>query len=251
MTKNKKILYIGIALVTYVLIIAFPTYFFTKDMVVLRSIELGLRVFYLAFIIVFSRLTKLNKLFTGQTKLSNLLLLLPIFFIAFINIFYMAVIRRMSIVINPFSDVIYSLGFASLIITAIEEVYLFFFIIQKNLTFAHKLVRILIAAAIFAITHIFIMLYSGLGIINPLDLFDILFKFGIGIILGVLFEYTNNILVPMTFNIIYTISNQMIYKVTISDNPDPSYYLTVSLFAAFGIAYLLIFYFLMLKKENR
>lgn len=244
-------LFIGIALITYVLIIAFPTYFFTKDMVVLRSIELGLRVLYLVFIIVFSHLTKINKSYTGQTKLTNLFLLLPIFFVAFINIFYLGVIRGVSIVINPFSDVIYGLGFASLIITAIEEVYLFFFIIQKNLTMAHKIARIFVAAAIFAITHIFILLYSGLGIINPLDLIDILFKFGIGIILGVLFEYTNNIAVPMAFNIIYTISNQMLYKVTISDNPHWSYYLTVSLFAVFGAAYLLIFYFLMLKKENR
>ena len=245
-------LYIGIALLTYVLIIAFPTYFFTNDMLVLKSIELGLRVAYLVFIIIFSRLTKLNKSYTGQTKLSNLFLLLPVFFIAFINIFYLTVIRGVSIVINPFSQVFIGINFISLIITAVEEVYLFFFIVQKNLTLAHKLARIFVAAAVFAITHIFIMLYAGLGIINPLDLFDIMFKFGIGIILGVLFEYTNNIVVPMSFNIIYTLSNQMLYKVTISD-PDThwSYYLTISLFAVFGTAYLLIFYFLMLKKENR
>ena len=253
MTKQKKLIYIGLALVLYVLIIAFPTYLFTKDMLILTSVELGLRVAYLAFIILFSYFTRIGQTYTGPTKLRNFFLLLPMFFVAFVNTFYLGAIAgsKFTFVINPFTDIINGFAFLSLIVTAVEEVLLFGYLVQKNLTFAHKLVRIFVAAAIFAITHVFVMLYSGLGIIKPLDLFDVLFKFGIGIILGVLYEYTNNLAVPVTFNIIYTISNEMLYKVTISSNPHWSYYVTVACFAVGGALYLLTFYFFMLKKEER
>lgn len=253
MSKKTKFIYIGIALVLYVLVIAFPTYLFTKDLVVLRSVELGLRAGYLVFIILFAYFTKLGKTYTGRTRWSKLFLLLPIFFVAFENIFYLVVVRgsKMDPVINPFSDIFNGLWFFSLIIAAIEEEWLFRYVIQKNLTFGHKIVRILVASAIFAITHFFVMLYRNLGMFNPIDLIEIGLWFGLGIILGVLYEYTNNIAVPITFNVIYSLSNQMLYKVSFSDNPHWSYYLTLSLFAVGGAAYLLVFYYLMLKKEER
>ena len=137
---------------------------------------------------------------------------------------------------------------------------LFRFIIQRNLTLSHKIVRILVAAAIYAITSIVIVFYSDMYFnsdtgrivfMNPIDLLEVVFQFGIGIILGFLYEYTNNLAVPISFNIIYTLSNQILFKVRLSDNPHWSYYLTISLIAAFAISYLCIFYFLMLKKENR
>ena len=253
MTKRKKFLYIGIALVLYVVIIAFPTYLFTQDVLVLRSIELGLRVAYLVFIALFAYFSKLGQTYTGKTRYSMLFLLLPMFFVAFINVFYLGVVRgsKFEFVTNPFSDVISGLGFISLFITAVEEEVLFRYLVQKNLTFAHKIVRILVAATIFAITHVFVMLYSGLGRINPIDLLDVLFKFGIGIILGFLYEYTNNLAAPIAFNIIYSLSNQMLYKVTLSANPHWSYYVTVASFALGGGIYLALFYFLMLKREDR
>ena len=252
MSNRRKTIYIGIALVIYVAIIAFPTYLFTHDMLILRSIELGLRVGYLVFIILFTYFTKLAKSYTGSTKLKNVFLLLPIFFVAFINIFYLVVVRQSTYVYNPFNNDIFEiLRFISIIITAVEVEILFRFIIQKNLTLSHKIVRILVTAAIYAATHFFVMLYSGLGVINPIDLLEVAFQFGIGVILGFLYEYTNNLVPAIAFNIIYSLSNQLLFKVTLSSNPHWSYYLTVSLFILYAAGYLSIFYFLMLKEESR
>ena len=86
---------------------------------------------------------------------------------------------------------------------------------------------------------------------NPINLLDVVFKFGIGVILGFLYEYTNNLAAPITFSIIYSLSNNMLYKVTLSDNPHWSYYLTVGLFALGGAIYLSLFYFVMIKREER
>ena len=260
MSKQKKMLYIGIALITYVLIIAFPVYLFTKDLLVIRVVELSLRVAYLAFIIVFSILTKLAKSFTGQTKFSNLFLLLPLFFVAFTNIFYLGVIKGTVTAFNPFTDAINALRFVSLMVACVEAEILFRFIIQKNITLGHKIVRILVAAAIYAITYISVTFYSEMTInpetqsivfMAPIDLFEAVFQFGIGIILGFLYEYTNNLVVPIAFSVIHTISNQIIFPLRLSNNPDWPYYVTISLMGVFAAAYLCIFYFLMLKKENR
>lgn len=258
--RQQKLLYIGIALVTYVFIIAFPVYLFTNDLLVIRIVELSLRVAYFVFIIIFSILTKLAKSFTGQTRFSNLFLLLPLFFVAFTNIFYLSVIKGTVVVFNPFTDAINALWFVSLIVGCVEMEILFRFIIQKNLTLGHKLVRILVAAAIYAITYISITFYSELSInpetgkiafMAPIDLFEVVFQFGIGIILGFLYEYTNNLIVPVTFNIIYTLSNQILFKVRLSSYPEWPYYVTIILMAVFAASYLCVFYFLMLKKENR
>lgn len=260
MTRKLNYLYIAIALVIYVIVVAFPVYAFTSDMLAIRIVELSLRVAYLIFIILFAFFTGLAKSYTGKTRYSNLFLLLPIFFVAFTNIFYLGVIQGRTSFFNPFSDVLTTLLFSSLVISAIEAEILFRFIIQKNLMLGHKIVRILVAAAVYAITYIVIIFYSDMSInpdtgkiifMNPIDLLEVIFQFGIGIILGFLYEYTNNLAVPVAFNIIYTLSNQILFKVRLSSNPHWSYYLTISLIATFAITYLCIFYFLMLKKENR
>ena len=260
MSKQKKLLYIGIALVAYILVIAFPIYPITNDVLTINIVMLSLRVAYLIFIIVFSILTKIAKSYTGQTKLSNLFLLLPLFFVAFTHIFYLGAIKGSVTVYNPFSDAINSLRFFSLMVACVEAEILFRFIIQKNLTLGHKLVRILVAAAIYALTLLSITFYSELSFnpetqtisfMAPIDAIEVVFQFGIGIILGFLYEYTNNLVVPITFSIVYTISNQILFPLRLSSNPEWPFYVTITLMGVFAAAYLCIFYFLMLKKENR
>lgn len=255
--NNKKNIYIVVILFIYLAIISFPTYLLTSDLYVLYGVELGLRIGYLIFILIFTILTKMFKTYTGKTRFSNLFLLLPLFFVAFFNVFYLAVITKSSIP-NPLDAVFKSNGnntleilkFLSLIVMVVEEEILFRFIIQRNITFGHKIVRILITSALYALAYFFAMLYDMRGIINPIELISIIFVFGIGIILGFLYEYTNNIIVPITFSMIYTICNEMLYKISLS-NANYKYYVTVSCFLAGAALYLVIFYFFMLRRENR
>ena len=169
---------------------------------------------------------------------------------AFTNIFYLGVIKGKTSFYNPFSDVLAILLFSSLVVSAVEAEILFRFIIQRNLTLSHKIVRILITSAAFTICHFFFMLYRFNGIIIPLDLIELLFIFGIGFLLGFLYEYTNNIFVPMTFSMIFYICKRLINEVSFSTAPG-IFYLTLSLVTLGTAAYLLIFYFVILKRENR
>ena len=254
---RKNTINIVILLVIYLVIISFPSYLFTSDLTVLYGVELGLRVAYLIFIVVFSILTRMFKTYTGRTRFSNVFLLLPLFFVAFFNVFYLAVITKSSIP-SPLDAVFNSNGnntqdilkFLSIIFMVVEEELLFRFIIQRNIRFGHKLVRILITSALYALAYFFAMLYDARGIIDPFDLITIIFVYGIGIILGFLYEYTNNIVVPITFSLIYTICNEMLYKISLR-TANYKLYLTVTFFALGAALYLVVFYFFMLKRENR
>ena len=134
--KNKNILYITIALVIYVILISFPTYLFIKDDPDLcYLIEIILRSVYLVFIILFSIFTKLAKSYTGKTRWLNMLILLPLFFVAFFNVFYLRVVAGSSMesLWSNITKVFYSDGvntheilrFVSVVITVVEEEILF------------------------------------------------------------------------------------------------------------------------------
>ena len=258
--KNKNILYISIALVIYVLFISFPTYLFVDDIETRYIVEIILRSVYLVFIVLFSIFTKLAKSYNGKTKWINMLILLPLFFVAFFNMFYLRVVAGSTTesLWSNISKVFYSEGvntyeilrFVSIVLTVVEEEILFRFLLQKSLNLGHKFVRIAITAAVFTACHFFTMLYDAAGNIEPLQLLVLIFIFGIGMILGVLYEFTNNIYYSMVFNMIFSLQASIFPIMLVTTHGYPVY-LTASLFAVGSAAYICLFYFVILKKEQR
>ncbi len=255
--KNKKPIYVLIAVLIYVIFISFPTYLLVKDDITLRYIiEVVLRSAYLVFIILFSIFTKIAKSYNGKTRYVNMLLLAPLFFVAFFNLFYWEVVCRVGFgALKDQFEIIFKntdqiLRFICIIITVVEEELLFRYILQRNLNLGHKVVRIAVTAAIFTACHVFTMLYDGAGIIAPLQLIELVMVFGIGMILGFLYEYTNNIFYVIAFSFLYSLC-AVLLPINITTSIGWPYYLTLGLFAAGSALYINIFYFFMLKKENR
>lgn len=255
--KNKKPIYVLIAVLIYVIFISFPTYLLVKDDITLRYIiEVVLRSAYLVFIILFSIFTKIAKSYNGKTRYINMLLLAPLFFVAFFNLFYWEVVCRVGFgALRDQFEIIFKntdqiLRFICIIITVVEEELLFRYILQRNLNLGHKVVRIAVTAAIFTASHVFTMLYDGAGVIAPLQLIELVMVFGIGMILGFLYEYTNNIFYVIAFSFLYSLC-AVLLPINITTSIGWPYYLTLGLFAAGSALYINIFYFFMLKKENR
>ncbi len=255
--KNKKPIYVLIAVLIYVIFISFPTYLLVKDDITLRYIiEIVLRSAYLVFIILFSIFTKIAKSYNGKTRYINMLLLAPLFFVAFFNLFYWEVVCRVGFgALRDQFEIIFKntdqvLRFICIIITVVEEELLFRYILQRNLNLGHKVVRIAVTAAIFTACHVFTMLYDGAGVIAPLQLIELVMVFGIGMILGFLYEYTNNIFYVIAFSFLYSLC-AVLLPINITTSIGWPYYLTLGLFAAGSALYISIFYFFILKKENR
>lgn len=254
--EKRKFWNLFIILAVYIVTISFPIYLLTNDIYVRAGVMLGLRTAYLIFIILFSIFSKLAKSYNGKPNYKNMLLLMPLFIVAFMNIFYWGVVvhssfdtifKKLSAEGNRSLEI---MMLSSILVTVAEEELLFRYIIQKNLTIGHKILRIIITASIFAGCHVFNLLASYGGIFPPIELLQILLVFGIGIILGFLFEYTNNIFVPIIFSLIYALCTDLLFPVEFN-GVHYSYYVTVGSFALGAAAYLLIYYFVMLKKENR
>ena len=220
----------------------------TNDIYVRAIVMLSLRFAYLVFIILFSIFTKLARRYNGSTNIKNVFLLIPLFAVAFMDLFYWGVISRSSFSVSW--DALVGLKIATIIVTVLEEEVLFRLVVQKNIMLGHKIIRILVSASIFAVAHIFTILFDGYPSIYPVELLQLIVLFGIGMFLGFLYEYTNNLLVPISFNLIYSFCTDLLFHNSFH-GVSYKYYITIGSFLLFGAAYLLIFYFLMLKKENR
>lgn len=246
--NKKRFWFLFLVLGIYLITISFPIYLLTNDIYVRAIVMLSLRSAYLVFIILFSIFAKLIKGYNGSNRLKNILLLLPVFVVAFMDLFYWGVISHSTFSVS--GGLLLGLKIATIIVTVLEEELLFRLVVQKNLMIGHKIIRILISASIFAFAHIFTILFGGFPTIYPIELLQLIVLFVIGIILGFLYEYTNNIFVPISFNLIYSFCTDLLFHNSFFE-ASYKYYITICSFLLFGVAYLHIFYFLMLKKENR
>ena len=247
--KNKRFWLLALVLGIYLIVISFPVYLMTNDVHVRLIVMLSLRTAYLIFIIVFSIFLKLLKSYYGKTRLFNILLLSPLFLVAFMNLFYWLVVTKSNLPLNT-DATLNVLKIFLIIVTVAEEEILFRMVVQKNIVLGHKIIRIVITAAIFAFAHIFTILFEGYPIVHPIELLQLIVLFAIGLILGILYEYTNNLVVPITFSLIYSFCTDFLAKNTFLE-ADYKYYITIAAFLLFASAYINAFYFLMLKKENR
>ncbi len=253
---RKKFWDIIILLAVFILIIIFPVNLLTPDVDIRLWIRIGLMSAFIVFAILFVRFTGVAHLFQGKINHRNSFLLLPLFLIAFCNLFYLTVIQKGTVGVTW--DLTFILGVVHALLAAFAEEMVFRFVIQKNFRVQSKLIKILIVSAIFAACSIFSII-SYWNITDPsswgwTDLTMIAFTFYIGVCLGFLYEYTNNLFLPIIFNFFFNLIN----NVWITDNiifSDGSfnipYLINCLCFAAFGIAYLCLFYFVFTKRENR
>ena len=246
---RRKFWNVIILILVFIASVAFPVFIF-PDVDVRLGVKIGFLVAFIIFAILFCYFTGIAHVFQGKWNHRNGFLLSPLFVIAFCNLFYLTVIQKGSVGVTW--DLTFILGIIHALLTAVAEELVFRFVIQKNLTFQSKLVKILIASAIFAACHIFTVI-SNWNLSNPaswnwFDLTMIAYTFFIGICLGFLYEYTNNLVLPIIFHFFFNLINNV--WVTFSSWTVP-YLINCLCFAAYGVAYLCLFYFVFTKRENR
>lgn len=254
--SRRKFWDIIILILVFIATVMFPINYMTNDMDVRIIVRIGLLVAFIIFAVLFSSFTKIAHLFQGKVNHRNGFLLAPLFLIAFCNLFYLAIVKRSSPSITW--DATFILGIVLALLTAIAEELVFRFVIQKNLIIQSRLVKILIASAIFAGCHIFTVI-SYWNLADPSswewsELLMIVYTFFIGVCLGFLYEYTNNIVLPVIFHFFFNLINSVWIGnevLTANGTLNMPYFINCLCFAAFGVAYLCLFYFVFTKRENR
>lgn len=250
--ERKKLWQTIILLIVFIIAVAFPIKSMSNDPTLILSIQIGIITGFIIFALIYVYATKLAHFYQGNVNFKNTFLLLPLFFVAFCNLFFMTVFENGKIGNVHWNDPTFILQIVLALLTAFAEELVFRFIIQKNLAMSSKVGKILVASSIFAVCHFFTVIarwnLTAPATWNWFDLTMIVYTFFIGVCLGFLYEYTNNIILPIAFHFIFNFINDVWFYVESWTWP---YFFNVLIFGAFGIGYICLFYFVFTKREYR
>lgn len=251
--ERKRFWNIVILLAVFILCVAFPISLITYDPFIIRIVRISLLSFFILFTFVYVKLTGLAHLFQGRFNFKNALLLSPLFLIAFCDLFYIVVFKQSMPGTLKWTSRDFIMDFVIYALQAFAEELVFRFVIQKNLPIQKKITKILVASAIFAVCHL-ITAISYWNLLDPaswnwIDLIIVVYTFFIGIVLGTIYEYTNNLILPVVFHLIFNLINDL--WLASMNLWDILYLVNCLVFAVFGIGYICLFYFVFTKRENR
>ena len=228
------ILLIGVA--------TFPVNYLVHDLFWYYFIEALLMLAVLIFILFFETRHPETNPPKKKFNLNNLLWLLPSVFVAFSNFFYALILKE------PINSTfgLYSIPHvAFIVLNVIVEEFVFRKHLLGNLTHPKPIVRIVISAAIFALCHLTLFFST----FNPASLIVVAYSFGLGMILGLIYYYTNSLIACIGLHLMFNLFNDFLFEHLYAVNNVLWYYL-INLFVAVIIGvYLLLVYLLKLRKN--
>ena len=180
------------------------------------------------------------------------LLFLPFILICFSNIIAAGIAGREFVLLadQTFLPLIILYHLLGVII----EEFLFRLFIQSSLVFASSIKRIVVSASIFALFHFLniVDVSSVSGLIDVLT--QVVYAFGLGLLLGFIYEYTYSIPLCIGFHFMFNFFNTIfvrhIYSINFID-AELTFYLTSVVVGVIVGVYALLIYLFVLKKNER
>ena len=172
-------------------------------------------------------------------------LFLPIIFVCGSNFFYLIFFPD---IIDPTFDGQFYLKIVLHLLVAITEEVIFRGLLQSNLRIQNKLLKIVVTAFIFALFH-FIPFFTSF---DPSTLIIPVYTFGLGIILGMIYEYTGCLSICIGFHFLFNFLNKVLFVASTGSN-DIQYgaFILVNIIVSlFAIVYLASLYSFHLYREK-
>lgn len=243
MKKNKIydlliiiLVYIGISCIPFSLI---PI---SANFVVLFQIIGQILLFFIILLIL--KKSDLEHVFK-KSDYKVILWFLPLIIVCFSNFF--CLFDKESSITYSFSLKMF-LDICLSIFIAWNEEYIFRLLLINNFDKQKSpLFKIFVSSSIFALCHLTHFLSS----FNPIALIDVLYTFGLGIIFGFIFVYSNSIIAVFVFHSLFNIINNNLASTWIHyGSSNAFYYLTNILVGLIAGMYLLALYLFKLRKSN-
>lgn len=177
-------------------------------------------------------------------------LFLPFLLICFSNLIA-AGIAGSQFVLN-YSPVYLSLIIVYYILGVFLEEMLFRLFIQSSLIMASSIKRILASAAIFALFHLLNMV--NISSVDALVsvLLQVVYAFGLGLLLAMVFEYTYSLPACIVFHMLFNFFNLiLIENIFVVEIPALVYYLTAIVCGVVAGVYALLIYIFVLRRNDR
>ena len=229
-------------ILVFVFVIAFPVDLIPLNQMGRLLVQLGLRLLLLAFYIYI--IVKYRIKVFGIANIKNLLLCLPFFLISASN--FTAAAIQGGFDGQQFSESLLAIEIAFTLVTAITEEIIFRLFIHNALVTTSSIKRIFGSALIFALMHLInivnVRYVSGLITV----LVQTVYTFGLGLLLGVLYEYSHSLTGAVLLHFCFNLFNTDIFSFYGGYSSDLVFYLTAVGYAVVigGYAAIItIFYF--------
>lgn len=240
--NREKIYDILVVILSFIFVISFPWTLFIKNMPFLViSLQIFANILFFIFLIYFIKHRSSLTLKIGRIVWMPFIVLLPSFIVCFSNYF---LFFSVDAVFNY--EPILWLRLLLTVTVVLNEETIFRGVIQKNLKIENRFKRIVISSGIFAIFHIF----NFFSTLNPFDLLTIVYTFGLGLLLAILFEFTNSLIPPLLCHFIFNVFNDDFINM-FSFNVDKTTFILINCIVTIGATiYVAIVYILYLRKLN-
>ena len=239
-----------IFILLFIFVSAFPVELFHISEFYQLLIRIGLRLLILIYYIYICFTNRIN-IFKFY-NLKRILLFVPFMLACFSNLIA-AGIDVAYPGYTVMSDGIFSMLIIYHFLGAIVEEFLFRLFIQNALVNASSMKRILFSAAIFALFHLLnvvnVSTVDGLVTVA----IQVAYNFGLGILLGFVYEYTYSLPACITLHFCFNFFNTVLYQYLgcSTRTSDFTFYLTAVVIAVVLAAYITLIYFLVLKRNNK
>ena len=234
-----RLIDILIYLLLFILVISFPVDLLKLPYFANFLIHIGLRLILLVFYIFKIRQNKIK--IKSDKTIKEMLIFLPFFLICFSNIF--ASLFTGGFTFSSPDVLILVLQILLCFISAILEEIIFRLFIHNSLTKYEPIKRIFLSALIFALCH-FINVINVRSVDALISLLlQTCYTFGLGLILGFIYEYTSSLIFVVIIHFAFNMFNDVLYALFGGYSSVLGFILT-----AVGIAILMSIYGIILYK---
>lgn len=229
-------------MILFVGLSTFPTNLITNDPYIYYAIEIGLMMVMILFIFLFQR--RYPDIFPVIRRINykNIALFTPLLIVPFSNFVYAWCLNESP---YPYFNYFDILKVIFICLSVFVEELCFRYILIPHINHENKLVVILISASIFALCHLTHFFAS----FNPYDLIIVAYSFGLGIVLGFIFVYTNSIVACIIYHLLFNLLNDFLFANIYPVNNPLWYYIINGIIALLAGVYLLLVYLFKLKEK--
>ena len=232
----------------FIFVAAFPVDLFNIDATYKLLIQISLRLLILVYYIYICFVNRIN--IFKFSNLTRALLFVPFLLACFSNLIAFGLDGANSTGVTMCS------GYLSLFIIyhfvgAVVEEFLFRLFIQSQLVKVGSIKRIFYGAMIFALFHLLNMVNISTvdGLVNVL--IQVAYNFGLGILLGFVYEYTYSLPVCILLHFAFNFFNTVLYQYMGCVTSNFAFYLTAVVIALVLAIYTFLIYWFVLRRNDR
>ena len=232
----------------FIFVVAFPVDLLPLNATYKLIVQIGLRLLILAYYIYIFIRARYNIFKFYNWK--RLLLFTPFLLASFSNLIASAIDGGYGGYVT-YTNLYLALLIIFHLLVAILEEFLFRLVIQNSLLNSSSLKRIFVSAAIFALFHLLniVNISSVEGLVTVL--IQVAYNFGLGILLGFIFEYSYSIVGCIFVHFSFNFFNTILFEYLNCECSPFTFYMTAVVIAVVLAVYTFLIYKFVLTRNQR